>query len=57
MVLPGTPAKVHDAHTASERLFRGLRLFSYGFRPFFFFGAVYAGAIILVWLPAFYGQL
>src|SRR5215471_15764307 len=32
-------------------------LFSYGFRPFFFFGAVYAGAIVLVWLPAFYGQL
>jgi uncharacterized protein involved in response to NO len=32
-------------------------LFSYGFRPFFFFGSVYAGAIILVWLPAFYGKL
>ena len=32
-------------------------MFSYGFRPFFFFGSVYAGAIILVWLPAFYGQL
>jgi uncharacterized protein involved in response to NO len=32
-------------------------LFSYGFRPFFFFGSVYAGAVILVWLPAFYGTL
>jgi uncharacterized protein involved in response to NO len=32
-------------------------LFSYGFRPFFFFGSVYAGAVMLVWLPAFYGQL
>jgi uncharacterized protein involved in response to NO len=32
-------------------------LFSYGFRPFFFFGSVYAGAIILVWLPAFFGNL
>ena len=32
-------------------------MFSYGFRPFFFFGSVYAGAIILVWLPVFYGQL
>ena len=33
--------------------YRGPALFSYGFRPFFFFGAVYAGAIIQVWLPAF----
>ncbi len=39
------------------RDYRGSALFSYGFRPFFFFGSVYAGAIILVWLPAFYGQL
>ena len=39
------------------RDYRGLALFSYGFRPFFFFGSVYAGAIILVWLPVFYGQL
>ena len=37
--------------------YRGPALFSYGFRPFFFFGSVYAGAIILVWLPAFYGAL
>ena len=37
--------------------YRGPALFSYGFRPFFFFGSVYAGAIILVWLPAFYGKL
>jgi uncharacterized protein involved in response to NO len=39
------------------RDYPGPALFSYGFRPFFFFGSVYAGAIILVWLPAFYGQL
>ncbi|WP_371126066.1 NnrS family protein [Bradyrhizobium sp.] len=39
------------------RDYRGPALFSYGFRPFFFFGSVYAGAIILVWLPVFYGQL
>ena len=37
--------------------YRGPALFSYGFRPFFFFGSLYAGAIILVWLPAFYGHL
>jgi uncharacterized protein involved in response to NO len=36
---------------------QGPALFSYGFRPFFFFGSVYAGAIILVWLPAFYGYI
>jgi uncharacterized protein involved in response to NO len=37
--------------------YRGPALFSYGFRPFFFFGSAYGGAIILVWLPAFYGYL
>src|SRR3954468_13675017 len=37
--------------------YQGPALFSYGFRPFFFFGSVYAGAIILVWLPVFYGHL
>ena len=42
---------------ARLRDYRGSALFSYGFRPFFFFGSVYAGAIILVWLPAFYGKL
>jgi len=38
------------------REYQGHALFSYGFRPFFFFGSVYAGAIILVWIPAFYGR-
>ena len=37
--------------------YQGPALFSYGFRPFFFFGSVYAGSIILVWLPVFYGYL
>lgn len=39
------------------RNYQGPALFSYGFRPFFLFGSVYAGAIILVWLPVFYGQI
>jgi uncharacterized protein involved in response to NO len=39
------------------RNYQGPALFSYGFRPFFFFGSVYAGTAILVWLPAFYGQI
>jgi len=42
---------------ARLRDYRGPALFSYGFRPFFFFGSAYAGAAILVWLPAFYGEL
>jgi uncharacterized protein involved in response to NO len=32
-------------------------LLSYGFRPFFLFGSVYAGIEILAWLPVFYGEL
>lgn len=39
------------------RNYQGPALFSYGFRPFFFFGSVYAGTAILVWLPAFNGQI
>lgn len=42
---------------ARLREYRGPALFSYGFRPFFFFGSIYAGAAMLVWLPAFYGTL
>ncbi len=30
---------------------------SYGFRPFFLLGAVYAGLAILAWLPIFHGEL
>ncbi len=30
---------------------------SYGFRPFFLLGSLYAGAAILFWLPLFYGQI
>jgi len=32
-------------------------LLSYGFRPFFLFGAIYAGLAILAWLPMFNGEL
>jgi uncharacterized protein involved in response to NO len=35
----------------------GPALLSYGFRPFFLAGALYSGAAILLWLPAFYGKL
>lgn len=39
------------------RDYRGPALLSYGFRPFFLFGSLYAGLAILAWLPLFYGEL
>jgi uncharacterized protein involved in response to NO len=35
----------------------GPALFSYGFRPFFLFGALYAGLAVLLWVPVFSGEL
>jgi uncharacterized protein involved in response to NO len=37
------------------RSFEGPALFSYGFRPFFLFGAIYAGLAVLLWLAIFSG--
>lgn len=39
------------------RGYEGPALLSYGFRPFFLFGSLYAGLSILAWLPMFYGEL
>jgi len=39
------------------RAYRGPVLLSYGFRPFFLFGAIYAGLAVLAWLPLFSGEL
>lgn len=41
----------------SARTYNGPALFSYGFRPFFLLGSIYAGLAILVWLPVFTGEL
>jgi uncharacterized protein involved in response to NO len=41
----------------SARTYDGPALFSYGFRPFFLLGSIYAGLAILVWLPVFMGKL
>ena len=41
----------------SASTYSGPALFSYGFRPFFLFGSVYAGLAILLWLPVFMGEL
>ncbi|HEX2724403.1 MAG TPA: NnrS family protein [Beijerinckiaceae bacterium] len=45
--------------TAIPRLrdYQGPTLLSYGFRPFFLFGALYAGLSVLAWLPMFFGHL
>jgi uncharacterized protein involved in response to NO len=39
------------------RTYRGPVLLSYGFRPFFLLGAIYAGLAVLAWLPMFNGEL
>lgn len=39
------------------RSYEGPALLSYGFRPFFLLGSLYAGLAILAWLPMFYGEL
>ncbi|WP_027835902.1 NnrS family protein [Maritalea myrionectae] len=37
--------------------YSGPTLFSYGFRPFFLFGAFYAGLTILLWVPFYFGEI
>jgi uncharacterized protein involved in response to NO len=39
------------------RAYQGPALFSYGFRPFFLLGAIYAGGTVLLWLPVLHGRL
>ena len=43
--------------TLHRRTYDELALFSYGFRPFFLLGSIYAGLAILVWLPLFHGEI
>src|SRR6185437_4723978 len=42
---------------ARLRDYRGPIFLSNGFRPFFLFGAIYAGLAVLAWLPMFDGEL
>lgn len=37
--------------------YTGLVVLSYGFRPFFLLGSIWAGIEVLAWLPMFYGEL
>jgi uncharacterized protein involved in response to NO len=39
------------------RDYDGPAILSYGFRPFFLLGSIYAGLAVLVWLPLFYGEI
>lgn len=45
--------------TAIPRLkpYTGPAVLSYGFRPFFLLGSIWAGLEVLAWLPMFYGEL
>jgi uncharacterized protein involved in response to NO len=42
---------------AQLRAYQGPALLSYGFRPFFLFGALYAALVMAAWLPVFQGEL
>ncbi|WP_108881555.1 NnrS family protein [Anderseniella sp. Alg231-50] len=43
--------------SSARRSYQGAAFLSGGFRPFFFFGSLYAGLTILLWLPQFYDEL
>ena len=40
-----------------RREYAGPTLFSYGFRPFFLCGALWAALAVLLWLPQYFGEL
>lgn len=43
--------------TRKMKNYQGPALFSYGYKPFFFFGSLYSGFSVVLWLPLFYGEL
>ena len=43
--------------SSARRSYHGLAFLSGGYRPFFFFGALFSGLSILLWLPQFYAEL
>lgn len=43
--------------TPRRRQYNGPALLSYGFRPFFLFGALFSGLSMLLWLPLLHGEL
>ena len=59
MAVTGKPPEASTTRTPVPRLraYDGPVLLSYGFRPFFLLGSIYAGLAVLVWLPVFHGEL
>jgi uncharacterized protein involved in response to NO len=55
--MSGAAAVAGKGDIPRHRAYRGWPVFANGFRPFFLLGAIQAGLSILVWLPAFYGEL
>lgn len=57
--MSGGGAIVEGAMAGIPRLrdYRGLALLSYGFRPFFLFGAIYSGLAIVFWVLMVQGQI
>lgn len=49
--------KMSMATMQKSRAYQGPALLSHGFRPFFLFGAIYAGAMIPLWLALFAGRV
>ena len=45
------------AALARRRDYAGPALFSYGFRPFFLGGALWAALGVLLWLPQYFGEI
>lgn len=45
------------AAIARLKPYAGPALLSYGFRPFFLLGSIWAGIEVVAWLPMFYGEL
>ncbi|MEH6526454.1 MAG: NnrS family protein [Sneathiella sp.] len=43
--------------TPKLKNYQGPALLSYGYKPFFFFGSLYSGFSVVLWLPLFYGEL
>lgn len=59
--MPAIPFQISEPKRAPvPRIAQGAdrwALFSYGFRPFFLFGAVWAALAVALWMPAYLGQL
>jgi len=52
-----TTTRIRRGDSAQAEGLSGLRDLFSRIQPFFFFGAIYAGATALVWLPVFAGDL